>query len=82
MKNKENAVQEFMEMICKSWTWKRLTDKERKAFEESVKWGVNQKIIAGTWHHRWMICQAMYESFLAALEYVPFGWREPCVNSN
>lgn len=81
-KDKENAVSEYLEMIKKSWTWGRLTESERTAFLDSVEWSIDQNVIVGTWKQRWMICQALYTTLLYALDYKPFGWREPCVTDN
>lgn len=76
VQNKETAVSDYMEMIEKSWTWARLTEIERKAFQDSVSWSVEQGIIVGSWKHRWMILQALYTMLLNTIGYEPFGWRE------
>ncbi len=76
--NKDNAVHGFMEMIRKSWTWARLTDDERKRFEDMMigNTGMAHTCIKGGLRCRWEICNGLYEAFLAALDYKPFGWRE------
>lgn len=77
-KNKDNAVVDFMEMTRKSWTWARLTDEERSRFEKMIagETGMANRCIKGAFNHRWEILNALYESFLAALDYKAFGWRE------
>ena len=74
-KIKENAIQDFLEMIKKSWTWARLTEKEKNQFKEAfetvtVSWSnCGDNAIKGTYRDRWITCQAMYHLFLAGVGY-------------
>ena len=75
-KIKENAPQDFLEMIKKSWTWERLNQKERKQFMDAFdtivySWGNSKydKAIKGTYKDRWHILNAMYHMFLAGVGY-------------
>lgn len=74
-KNKEAAVNEYIEMIKGSWTWDRLSTYERDAFLKSIQWATEQGAMIGNYKQRWMICEAMYEAFLNALCFAPTGWR-------
>lgn len=74
-KNKEAATTDYIEMIKGSWTWDRLSTFERRAFLKSIEGAENLKQIHGNYEQRWMICEAMYTTFLNALCYAPTGWR-------
>lgn len=80
-KIKENATREFMEMIEKSWTWDRLTEKERKAFSATIDNIEHDRNASfrGTFDQRWFQLNNVYSAFLNALGYLedPIGWREP-----
>lgn len=75
-KNKENAVKDFMQMIKESWTYARLTQNERSAWEESVTWAVNQKVVLGKYSQRWATLNALYHTFLSGVGYTGWKWRE------
>lgn len=74
-KIKENAAQDFFEMIKKSWTWERLTEKEKDQFLEAFdtvvySWANSgDRVIKGTYKERWAVCNAMYHMFLAGVGY-------------
>lgn len=74
-KIKENAAQDFFEMIKKSWTWERLTEKEKDQFLEAFdtvvySWSNSgDRVIKGTYRDRWKVCNAMYHMFLAGVGY-------------
>lgn len=71
---KEQAQADFMEMICKSWTWGRLTDAERTEFTDTLRRYNNDLI--GNYRQRYTAYNAMYGAFLAGVGYKPLGWRE------
>ena len=77
IKQKENAVFDFLSMIYKSWTWKRMTKEEQvicnRLFEEPHA----KQAITGSYDTRYKICQAIYASYLAGLGYRDGFWREP-----
>jgi hypothetical protein len=77
MKDKELAKQEYLEMIKQSWTWAKLTDKEKNKFAEILEHPCSAVVIKGTYDDRWEACEALYHTFLEGLGYDPLNWREP-----
>jgi hypothetical protein len=75
-KNKENATLDFIERIKESWTWARLTEQEKKRFEDSVIWSINQNVIVGTYKQRYHTLNALYHIFLQGVGYTDWKWRE------
>ena len=75
-KDKELALQEFKEMIEKSWTYARFTTKEKENWNKALEDIRVKKALKGNWQHRWETLQAIYETYLKALDYKPIGWRE------
>lgn len=73
-KDKENALKDFLEMIKKSWTWARLTEKERKTFEEWLHKARYE--LKGSYKQRWDILQNYYMMFLLGTGYEDHKWRE------
>lgn len=76
MNDKEIALTDFIEMTKKSWTYNRLTEKERANCLEALR----ESKLKGTFRQRWDILQSVYHGFLIALDYKPIGWREPETN--
>ena len=74
--NKENALNNFYEMIKQSWTYAKLTEHEKAQFKIVLYSRQVEKCLKGTYKQRWEILQAIYSSFLMALDYTPIGWRE------
>lgn len=75
-KNKENATRDWLENIKKTWTWNKLTKEEQVKFLKTINtYGVKQ-VIKGSYNDRYLILQALYHSFLTALDYNPTNWRE------
>ena len=74
-KNKENVVNDYVNMIVKSWTWKKLTDKEKEKFYESIEWASRGNCIKGNYLQRWNILHALYHTFLNGVGYTDFNWR-------
>jgi len=70
MKNKENAVSDFLDMIRLSWTWEKLTNDEQTQFVNIIP------ELSGTYLQRYDTLQFMYHAYLAGLGYKPVGWRE------
>lgn len=73
--NRENALEAYLTNIKKSWTWERLTDKEKKTFEYRLRLYQNGNQIQGTYSQRTMVCSMMYDMFLAGL-----GFYEDCIH--
>lgn len=76
-KEKENALVIHLAMVCRSWTFGRMTDQEREDCINSFLWARDRGFIKGNFDARWKTMTAMYSSFLAALGYDrdPMGWR-------
>ena len=73
MKKYSNAVENyFQNVIKKSWSWGKLTSEERQRF---IDMSVFDKI-KGNDQTRIEWLNTIYQSFLAALDFKPIGWRE------
>lgn len=75
---KLNILEEFRNMIANSWTFKRLTKKEQERIfyilsENHIQ---TREALKGNKKACWNILQAIYSSFLIALDYNPTNWRE------
>ena len=78
MKNKEEALNDWLTMIRKSWTWNRLTSKEQAKFLtllENITHRSSHPVI-GTYRNRWEVLQVVYEGFLDGCGYDGMNWRE------
>ena len=76
--NREQALVSFLTNIKESWTWSKLTEKERKDFERRLYINQSQDLIRGTYSERYSCYHAMYDMFLTGLGYYdkPFYWRD------
>lgn len=73
MKKQSNVVENyFQNVIKKSWSWEKLTDEERQRFIDMKMFDK----IKGNDQARIEWLNTIYQSFLAALEFTPIGWRE------
>ena len=63
---------EYQDMTEQSWTYEKMTEEERKRWRKALE----HAHLRGTRQQRWEIMNDCYFSFLEALEYEPFGWRE------
>ena len=75
-REKEKALENFIEMIEKSWTYARLTKEERERLGQVFHSTQTRESLNGTYLQRWEILQAIYSAFIMALDYKPIGWRE------
>lgn len=74
-KDKDRAYSDFKSMITDSWTWDRLTDEERKTFENHLAcWSCS---VGGSYDTRYGIFNLLYQAYLAGVGYNGFTWREP-----
>ena len=73
-KPKENAIDEFVDMVRKSWTFGRLTTSERDALFEAFEFAGRH--LRGDFDARWATLQAVYNAFLLGVGYTAFNWRE------
>ena len=76
MKDKNLAKQDYLEMIKKSWTWAKLTEKEREKFLELLEHPCSAVVIRGNYEQRYDACEALYHTFLEGLNYDPLEWRD------
>jgi hypothetical protein len=74
MKPKEQAIEDFKKMIYASWTFGKLTEKEKENLNKSFDFAEKSSLI-GNWKQRLNQLQAVYNGFLLALDYKPMGWR-------
>ena len=72
MREKENALQEYFNMIKESWTFNRMTEKEKERVFDALRFAK----LKGTFFQRWEQLQAVYYGFLLGLGYTSTGWRE------
>lgn len=73
---KENVLEDFVKMTEQSWTYEKMTQKEKDRLTEVFYGGTIENSLKGTYKQRWEILQAVYYSFLMGLDYTPIGWRE------
>ena len=73
---KENAKNDFINIIQNSWTYNKLTQKEQKNLKNLLCSGHIENILKGTYKQRYEILHEIYYSFLIALDYKPTRWRE------
>ena len=72
-KTKEICRSEFYATIIKSWTWAKLTDKEKELCTQCFA----NAFLFGNHKQRWEILQNCYNSFLAGCGYDnSCDWRE------
>lgn len=74
-KNKENAVNDYIEMVRRSWTFGKMTDDEKSRCID-VLTDVTVFNIQGTYIQRWNALHAVYNAFLVGIGYNSFNWRE------
>ena len=74
--DKEKVFENFENMVKNSWTYDRLTLQEKGRLQEIINSMYTKKCIKGTYRQRWDTLQAIYHSFLVALDYKAVGWRE------
>lgn len=73
MKKYSSAVEDyFQNVIKKSWTWNKLTPDEQNRFTNMDVFDE----IKGTDKIRVEWLYTIYKSFLIALGYKPYGWRD------
>lgn len=75
-KIKENAKNDFINMIQNSWTYNKLTENEKENLKDIFYDIKTENALKGTYEQRYEILQAIYYSFLKALNYKPINWRE------
>lgn len=73
-KDKEMAFNDYVKVFRRSWTYNRLTEKEREQFESAMQFVKNT--LSGTYQQRAAQMNAAYHSFLMGVGYNGFSWRE------
>ena len=79
-KAKENAAADYMQMNKQSWTYCRLTEAEKKRWNDlfiQYTDSDSDGSIKGTYESRWKQYNALYSAFLAGAGYGGHTWREP-----
>ena len=74
---KENAAVHFLAMVCRSWTFDRMTDREKHNAIDAILFTLEQSLLSGSFNQRWKQLQAVYNAFLLGLGYDGPNWREP-----
>ena len=74
MKDKDNAVCDFYEMVKMSWTFDRMTEDEKQNLR--LVFYDAHEFVSGTYNKRWEQLHGMYNAFLHALGYHGGNWRE------
>lgn len=72
-------LSQYRSMIIESWTFDRLTKEEKDRLLNKIFTPENPQLkeaLKGRRGHCWDILQAIYNSYLTALNYTPLGWRE------
>lgn len=72
---KENVINDFQQMIYNSWTYGKMTPQEKHQWAEVLDHLKIVNVLKGTYNQRWETLQAIYHSFLLALNY-NCNWRE------
>lgn len=66
----------FLQMIKESWTWARLTEEEKNIFENQLSRPIIFDTIKLCKKNTLSILNALYDTFLSALGYKDWHWRE------
>lgn len=74
-KDKMQAITDFKKMIFNSWTYDRMTRDERERLALALD-GVQAHEIKGNYNARIAALNLAYNSFLLAIGYTGFKWRE------
>ena len=75
-RQKENALNEFIDMIEQSWTYDRMTESEKIRCLDAFHDIRADHAIRGDYKTRFDICHAIYSAFLAGIGYDGPSWRE------
>lgn len=64
IRNKENALNDFLEMIYNSWSYQTLTDEEKNRFKR-LEWVFER--IKGTYKQRFEYMNYVYHAFVEGI---------------
>lgn len=73
---KEEALNNYIEMIKNSWTYEKMTKEEQTRLLDLLNHPRVVDSLKGTFIQRWASLQAIYYAFLIGLGYAPINWRE------
>lgn len=76
----ERAFEDFKDMICKSWTYERLTDEEREEVEDLLYQALTDKILGGEYTRCCKQMGIIYSAYLCGLGFrrdKSVDWRQP-----
>lgn len=68
MKTKEQAIKDFIVVIKESWSWERLTEKEKITFLDYLN--LPDYLPQGTYEQSWRTAQNYYMFYLRGIEQV------------
>lgn len=68
MSKKEQAVKDYIEVIKKSWSWERLTEKEKVIFLDYLN--LPSYLPQGTYDQAWKTAQNYYMFYLHGISQV------------
>lgn len=74
--DKEKVIENFNNMIIKSWTYARLTSAEKDQWKRTLESAPLKAAVKGTYKQRWNILNGIYTAFLYGCGYTDFKWRE------
>lgn len=74
-KRKEKVIEDYQQMIYRSWTYGKMTPQEKHQWAEVLDHLKTTNVLKGTYSQRWETLQAIYHTFLLALNYT-WNWRE------
>ena len=74
--DKEKVIENFNNMIIKSWTYARLTSAEKDQWKRTLESAPLKVAVKGTYKQRWNILNGIYTAFLYGCGYTDFKWRE------
>ena len=76
MKDKNKALDDYKEIICQSWTYRKLTIEEKERLEKTLNHTSIKECLKGDYYQRMNIMTAIYTAFLYGVGYSGFDWRE------
>ena len=76
-RDKDTVFDDFAEMVSQSWTYARMTEKEKDRCMRSIRFAQEHNLCSGTYDKRWRQLLAINSAFLDGLGYSGAFWREP-----
>lgn len=73
---KDNTLDLYIDMIKNSWTYDRMTNKEKSNIIDIFYSAQTLNTLKYTKNHKWEILQAIYNSYLIGIGYTDYKWRE------